>query len=157
MISKSYWTSLMLSLIVGFLDICQGSSNLSESSLSTQSTFLSIPNDSSTESNLECRNTKGQLVQNGIEFVPKGVDPCRLCICEDNLAKNCHRVLCTPPPCDHIQIGRNCCEFTCLDEFGNSVDENSSPVNNNSNTLKVSLTFISLVSSLQIFSSIIQI
>ena len=37
--------------------------------------------------NLECRNTKGQLVQNGIEFVPKGADPCRLCICENDLAK----------------------------------------------------------------------
>jgi hypothetical protein len=37
--------------------------------------------------NIECRDFAGNQIQNAMHFVPSGPDICKLCVCENGLAK----------------------------------------------------------------------
>lgn len=54
--------------------------------VSNQTDYLTIPDGNSTENISECRNITGHIFKDGMEFVPEGVDSCKLCICMDGQA-----------------------------------------------------------------------
>lgn len=64
----------------------------------------------------QCIDDSGRAHDHGNHYMPKS-DACKFCVCDNGSPRNCKIVLCSPPKdCKSFQVGRNCCEYTCLDD-----------------------------------------
>ncbi|XP_013421777.1 uncharacterized protein LOC106181823 [Lingula anatina] len=62
-----------------------------------------------------CYDWQGYKVEEGSQYIPKGDDPCMVCVCEKGFPTMCASPSCSPPQCKMFEeVEGKCCEYVCV-------------------------------------------